>query len=72
MWSQPGMRKPKKEYFYILDHVKVTHNKKFWKTKATFFTNEGIIEENIAVVENGKIPLNCQEICETLNKLFLM
>ena len=48
------IRKPKRDYYSNLNHKQVTDNKIFWKTVKPFFTNKGVNNETITLIEIGE------------------
>ena len=64
------IRKTKRDYYSNLNHKQVTDNKIFWKTIKPFFTDKGINNEKITLIENGEELLKNEEVTENLNNLF--
>ena len=48
------IRKTKRDYYSNLNHKQVNDNKNFWKTVKPFFTDEGVNNEKMTLVENGE------------------
>ena len=63
------IRKTKRDYYSNLNHKQVT-DKIFWKTIKPSFTDKGINNEKITLIENGETLSKNEEIAENLNNYF--
>ena len=64
------IRKTERDYYSNLNHKQVTDNKNFWKTFKPFFTDKGVNNEKVTVIENGETLSKNEEIAENLNNIF--
>ena len=64
------IQKAKRDNYSNLNHKQVTDNKKFQKTVKSFFTDEGVNNEKITLIENGETLSKNEEIAENLNNYF--
>lgn len=64
------LRTTKRNYFESLDENRITDSKKFWKTVKPFFTNKGLAQEKIILVEEENIVKKDKELSETFNEYF--
>ena len=64
------VRKAKIDYFNNLDLKSVTGNKNFWKTMKPFFTDKGMNQDKIILVDMMKSYQKNEQIFESLNNFF--
>ena len=64
------LRKEKKKYYSKLNLDSVTNSKKFWKTIKPFFSDKGHNQEQIKLIDKGKIISDEKETAELFNKHF--
>ena len=64
------VKKAKWDYYNKRDHKKLTHNKNFWKTGKPFFTDKGINNEKMLLIEEGEITSDNKKILENLTNFF--
>ena len=60
-------KKERKKFYKTLDIKNVTDNKLFWKTMKPFFSDKGVVDSGITLVEGDNIISNEHEVAETLN-----
>ena len=60
------IRKPKRDYYSNLNH----NHLNFLKTVKPLFTEKGVNNEKIRLIENGETLLKNEEIPENLNNFF--
>ena len=63
------IRKTKRDYYSNLNHKQVT-DKIFWKTIKPSFTDKGINNEKITLIENGETLSKNEEVTENFNNFF--
>ena len=64
------IQKTKRDNYSNLNHKQVTDNKKFQETFKPFFTDEGVNNEKITLIENGETLSKNEEIAENVNNYF--
>ena len=63
-------QKERKKFYENLDKKSVTDNKLFWKTMKPFFSDRGLRDSGITLVEGDEIISEEKEVAETLNNFF--
>ena len=64
------LKKTKREYYGNLNPAFISDNKKFWKTVKPFFSDKVITSDNIALLENGDISEDDNEVSHIFNNFF--
>ena len=63
-------KKERKKYYTNLDISKITDCKKFWKTAKPFFSDKGVDDKNIALIEGDEIYKDDHEVANILGEFF--
>lgn len=63
-------KKERKKFYANLDKKHITDNKLFWRTMKPFFSDKGVENGGITLVDNDVIISDDQKAAETLNNFF--
>ena len=63
-------KKERKKYYTNLDINKITDCKKFWKTAKPFFSDKGVDDKNIALIEGDEIYKDDHEVAKIFGEFF--
>ena len=63
-------KREQKIFYEKLDINSYTDTRKFWELKKPFFSDKGMANSKITLIENDWIISDCQEIAETFNTFF--
>ena len=64
------LRQTRGKYFSDINVESISDNKKFWKTIKPFFSNKGLITNNMRLVENNEIVREEEIIANIMNNYF--